>query len=274
MRELSGKVALVTGAASGIGQATALALAQRGCRLVLTDIAEKPLAQVAAEVASASDCLLARTADVSNKEQMAGLADQVHSMVPAIDILVNNAGVYVVGGLLDLSVQDWEWCLSVNLWGVIHTAHCFVPAMAKRGQGGHVVNLSSMYGYWAAPGVIGYLTSKFGVFGFSQSLRAELKPAGIGVSTVCPGVVRTGLVQHMRLKRPGAGEETRERLEKVYQRRNFGPDKVASAIVKAIERNRGLVLVAPESKVMYVIDRLCPPLSRLIASRSVKRMFS
>ena len=275
MRAIKGRVALVTGAASGIGRATALALAGEGAQLVLADINAEAVAETAREIDAVSRCLLAERVDVSDREAVAAFAERVHRDLPGVDVLVNNAGVYLTGTLLDLSLEDWDWCLSTNLWGVIHMAHFFVPGMVERGAGGHIVNVSSMYGYWPSPGVIGYLTAKFGVFGFSEALREDLRGHGIGVSTVCPGVVRTNLLKTMRLRNDGGPEEkARERLEETYRRRDYGPEHVARAIVKAIRSNRKIVIVSPEARIMYQIERFCPPLSRLIARNAAKRMFS
>ncbi len=274
MQSLAGKVALVTGAGSGIGRATALALACEGARVILADINESSLQQVESEVADLSTCLLARTANVSQRQDMEALAEAVHELVPCVDILVNNAGVYLAGGFLDLSLEDWEWSLSTNLWGVIYGTHLFASKMVECGVKGHVVNLASMYGYWIGPGVIGYLTSKFGVFGFSEALREDLREHGIGVSTVCPGIIATNIVHNMRFRNRNAGASARSSLEKTYRWRNYGPEKVARAIVRAIVHNRRLVLVSPEAWLMYYMERLCPPLSRAIARAASRRMFS
>lgn len=273
MKIAESSVALVTGAASGIGRATALALARRGARLVLCDVNVEELHRTAAMVGEISTCLLARRVDISNSEEVGTFANEVHSLAPSVDVLVNNAGVYVVGGILDLSLEDWDWVLGVNLRGAIHCSHYFVRRMAERGLGGHVVNVSSMYGFWPAADVIGYQTSKFGVFGFSEALREDLRGTGIGVSTVCPGVVNTNLVQSTRLRNTDNAEALRAHLQQIYDRRNYGPEKVAEAIVRGVERNRRLVLVSPEARLMYHVNRLCPPLSRMIARASTRRMF-
>ncbi|MCX5758554.1 MAG: SDR family NAD(P)-dependent oxidoreductase [Candidatus Hydrogenedentes bacterium] len=273
MRTIEHRVALVTGAASGIGRATAIALARKGAQLVLCDVDATGLDDTAAQVAQISVCRLARSVDVSKSEDVGAFADEVHAQAPAVDVLVNNAGVYVVGGILDLSLEDWDWVLGVNLRGVINCSHFFVRKMAERGAGGHVVNVSSMYGFWPASDVIGYLTSKFGVFGFSEALRADLRGIGIGVFTVCPGVINTNLVKATRLRNTDNADALRNHLQGIYDRRNYGPEKVADAIVRAIQRNRRLVLVSPEARIMYHVNRLCPPLSRIIARASTRRMF-
>jgi len=138
---------------------------------------------------------------------VAHFAREVCERRRAPDILVNSAGVYISGTILDLTPDDWTWALSVNLFGVIHACHYFLPPMIARGGGGNIVNLVSMYGYWPSPGVAGYLTSKFGVFGFSEALREDLRAHNISVSTVCPGMINTGIVRNMRIRNAPGRED-------------------------------------------------------------------
>ena len=292
VRNLHGKTVLVTGAASGIGRATALALARAEARLILCDKNEPDLRSAESEINNASQCLLASAVDVSDREAVQEFARRVHETVPAVDVLVNSAGVYLSGTALDLSLDDWEWSLGCNLWGLIcararlpraYMTHFFVPRMVERGIQGHIVNLVSMYGYWVSPNVIGYLTPKFATFGFSEALREDLRRhssrgslarAKIGVSTVCPGIIRTGIVKNMRIRNaPGKEELVRASLEQAYRRRDYGPERVASAIVRAIRKNKGLVLVSPESWLMYYVDRFFPIVSRFVARRAADRLF-
>lgn len=257
--ELRGKYALVTGAASGIGRATAIALARAGARLFLSDVDEPGLAAVAGEVARHGPCEEAARVDVSSRDEVRALAERVHARVPALDVLVNNAGVGLAGGILDTSLDDWEWVLSINLWGVIHGCHYFTPPMVRRGAG-HVVNVSSLLGFFGAPGTIGYVTSKFGVFGLSESLRAELEPRGVRVSVICPGMINTGIIAKTRFAGSDAPDGVRSRVQRAYQRRNYGPEKVADAIVTGIRRNRAVVPVTPEAWLAYVVKRFAPGL--------------
>jgi len=277
MKNLHGKTVLVTGAASGIGRATALALARAEARLILCDKNEPDLRSAESEINNASQCLLASAVDVSDREAVQEFARRVHETVPAVDVLVNSAGVYLSGTALDLSLDDWEWSLGCNLWGLIYMTHFFVPRMVERGIQGHIVNLVSMYGYWVSPNVIGYLTPKFATFGFSEALREDLRRHKIGVSTVCPGIIRTGIVKNMRIRNAPRGRKNedlvRASLEQAYRRRDYGPERVASAIVRAIRKNKGLVLVSPEAWLMYYIDRFCPIISRLVARRAADRLF-
>ena len=268
MKDLRDKVVLVTGAASGIGRATANAFAAEHAKLVLCDVNEPALREVAREVASVAPHVESHVTDVASRKDFENLAKDVHRRFPAVDVLVNNAGVGQGGGLLDMSLEDWEWVLSINLWGVIHGCHFFVPKMLERGAGGHVVNISSVFGFFAPPGTIGYCTSKFAVFGLSESLRGELAPHGIGVSTICPGMINTNIVKHGRVR--GTTQQAHERMVKQFETRGHSPDVVARAVMSAVRKNRGVVPAAPEAWAFYYAKRFIPGQVETIA-RAVSR---
>ncbi|MCC6621797.1 MAG: SDR family NAD(P)-dependent oxidoreductase [Deltaproteobacteria bacterium] len=256
-------VVLVTGAASGIGRATALAFAARGAQLVVCDVDRAGLESLAAELGPR--CLMTRVVDVADRAAMKALADEVHALVPALDVLVNNAGVAVHGGILDTSLDDWDWLLGINLRGVIHGCHFFVPPMVARGRG-HVVNVSSTYGFVGGTGVLAYVTSKFGVFGLSESLRAELRDKGVGVSTICPGMIKTNIVRRARFLDHVGREESQAHAVRLFDRRGAPPERVAQAIVRAVEHRRDVVPVAAEAWILYGLKRVAPRLtSRLVA---------
>ena len=266
---------MITGAGGGIGRAAALALANEGAELAVCDIAPAALDNLKTALGARGENIIACAVDVSDRDAVAHFAREVCERRRAPDILVNSAGVYISGTILDLTPDDWTWALSVNLFGVIHACHYFLPPMIARGGGGNIVNLVSMYGYWPSPGVAGYLTSKFGVFGFSEALREDLRAHNISVSTVCPGMINTGIVRNMRIRNaPGREDAVRAALQNAYTRRNYGPEPVAAAIVGAVKRNKKLVLVSPEARIMYFLERFFPALSRVIARRAAKRMFS
>jgi NAD(P)-dependent dehydrogenase (short-subunit alcohol dehydrogenase family) len=260
--DLAGKLVLVTGAGSGIGRATAVAAAARGARVVVCDVDPARTAAVADELGDR--CALSRAVDVGDRAQMAALAADVHRIAPALDVLVNNAGVAVGGGILDTTLDDWDWLLRVNQLGVIHGCHYFVPAMAARRRG-HVVNLSSMFGYFAPPGVVAYATSKFGVLGMSLSMRAELAPHGIGVSAICPGMIATNIVNGSRVASAMGG--LRHKVAETFARRGAPPAKVAAAIVDAVRRNRAVVPVAPEAWLTWGMTRAAPALAVELGAR-------
>jgi NAD(P)-dependent dehydrogenase (short-subunit alcohol dehydrogenase family) len=201
---------------------------------------------------------------------MAAFANEVHASGGALDVLVNNAGVGLSGGIESTTLDDWEWILSVNVMGVVHGCHFFVPEMIRRGGPAHVVNVASALGLAAAPEILGYCTTKFAVVGLSESLRAELAPRGIGVSTICPGIVRTGIVGRARF-RGERGERERARATDLFARRNYGPEKVARAILGAVQRDVAVRPVAPEAWAIYYIKRFVPwagePLGRYLTRR-------
>jgi len=183
---------------------------------------------------------------------------------------VNNAGIAVGGTFLDTSQDNWERVVAVNLMGVVHCSRSFLPMMVSTGQEGHLVNVASMLGYTAARGVSAYCATKFGVVGFSECLRAELRSHGIGVSVICPGVVRTNIISSGVLESEEFDvEEKRKAIEAFYEKRNYPPERVAKAIVKAIRKNRAMVPVTPEAWLSYYLKRLSPSLARLIAQREL-----
>jgi len=262
MVKIDGALALVTGAGSGIGRATATALAQRGARVIVCDVDGARTQEIAAELGDR--CVLARAVDVGDRAQMRALADEVHGLAPAVDVLVNNAGVAVGGGILDTTLADWDWLLRVNLGGVIHGCHFFAPRMAERRRG-HIVNVSSMFGYFAPPGVVAYVASKFGVLGMSLSMRSELAAHGVGVSAICPGMINTNIVADARSA--PTFDTFKSRTAETFLKRGAPPSKVAAAILAAIERDRPIVPVAPEAWISWGLMRAVPRLGIALGSR-------
>lgn len=274
MKTLRGKVALVTGAASGIGRATACALAAEGVALAVCDTNTEGIEHLKSDLSGTTD-VLGRRLDVSDRAAMRDFASEVHDRWPAVDILINCAGVFASGNALELSLEDWDWLIAANLLGPINTCHHFLPKMVERGKGGHVANITSIYAYWVSPCMAGYITTKFGLFGYSESLAEDLRAHGITVSTICPGIINTGLVGSMRIRNaPGTEAALRTALKAKYEHRNYGPERVAYAIVKAIRKEKQLVLVSPESRLTYVLERVSRRLSRFVGRRAGGRLFS
>jgi NAD(P)-dependent dehydrogenase (short-subunit alcohol dehydrogenase family) len=278
IEDLVGKTALVTGAGSGIGRETALAFARRGADLVLCDCNEEGLARTTADATALGRKVFSRQVDVASAAQMKELADAVHGEIEAVDILMNNAGVGLGGGFLDTTLEDWDWIIDINLKGVIHGCHFFVPAMVGRKRGGHVVNTASSAGYVASEALAAYATTKFAVVGLSEALRDELAPHGIGVTAVCPGIINTPITSAARLRGKAARPGAREHLIALYRRRNYGPERVAEKILKAIARNAAVAPVSPEAWIMYLTKRLAPGLlsrlNRRLADRFERQIAS
>jgi NAD(P)-dependent dehydrogenase (short-subunit alcohol dehydrogenase family) len=260
---LAGRIVLVTGAGSGIGRETALLSAQRGADLVICDVDDAGLAETESRAKALGRDVLARHVDVADREAMRAFAADVDR----VDLLVNNAGVGVSGEFLETPLEEWDWIVSINLMGVVHGCHFFVP---KIPAGGHVVNLSSMAGYHATPALPAYVATKFAVLGLSESLREEFHDRRVGVTAICPGVINTPITRSTRAHGTSDNEELRERLVKMYERRGYGPDKVARNILKAVQRNRVVAPVAPEAWIAFGLARLSPRASGWVARKTVE----
>lgn len=255
-QDFAGKQVLITGAGSGIGRATALAFAARGASLHLVDISEVGLRQTRLLADKWQAGSATYLADVSDRQAMLNLADRVHHRIDALDVLVNNAGIGSAGRFLETSLDTWDKVIGVNLKGVVHGCHVFLPAMVARGQGGHVVNVASMAAYVASPEMPVYAASKYAVLGLSEALRVDMHAHGIGVSAICPGVINTAIVANTDYQ--GEMSLARERVIEFYKKRNYPAEKVADAIVRAVQRNIAVLPVSPESWALYYVKRWMP----------------
>ena len=268
---LSGKWVLVTGAGSGIGRETALAFARRGADLVLCDVDEAGLAATAKEGSALGRTARTHVVDVSDAGRMQSFAETVHREIPAVDVLVNNAGVGLGAGFLDTTLDDWRWILGINVSGVIHGCHFFVPKMVERRRGGHVVNVASAAAFVATEALAAYSTTKFAVLGLSEALRDELAPHGIGVTAICPGIINTPITSSARLRGKAAAAGAREQMIAFYRKRNYGPERVAENILRAVARNRGVAPVSPEAWAMYFLKRAAPRFTAWLNRRMAER---
>ncbi len=270
MRDLEGKVAVVTGAGHGIGRETAVALAQKGCRLAVCDINETALEGVRHELASSGATVSSHRVDVSDRDQVAQFASDVIDAHGEAHILVNNAGVTVYASFEEHDIEDLEWILGVNLWGVIYGCKYFLPHLKAAGEG-HIVNLSSVFGIIAPPLQTSYVASKFAVRGFSESLRAELADDNVGVTSVHPGAIKTNIIQNARLV-TDTHAALRDSTQRLFDRLGTTPDVVAARVVKAIEYNSPRVLITREAHVADALKRLMPATTDGIVARVFKRV--
>jgi NAD(P)-dependent dehydrogenase (short-subunit alcohol dehydrogenase family)/pimeloyl-ACP methyl ester carboxylesterase len=263
------QLVVITGAGSGIGRETARTFARAGAEIALSDVDLAAAKATAALIGEDGGVAHAYQLDVSDATAIDAHAAHVLTQHGVPDVLINNAGVGAAGDFLSTTSEEFNRVLGINLFGVVNGCRAFAPAMVERGLGGQIVNLSSMAAFGASRGFSAYSTSKSAVFMFSDCLRADLAGTGIGVSTICPGVVHTNIVATSRISGVSKDEEDRlQRLgDRAYKARHYGPDKVAKHIFAAVESNRQVVPVTPEAHLQYRLNRLAPALVRFLGAR-------
>lgn len=257
MEDLTGKTAFVTGGANGIGFAMAKAFLGAGMRVVIADVDEAALAAAAAELKGSNTEVMAVQLDVTDRDQYKAVADRVESEFGYIDVLCNNAGVYRGGTIDKVTYEDWDWVMGVNVGGVVNGVQTFVERMKARGNGGHIVNTASMAGMTTSPGLGVYNASKFAVVGMSEAMQGDLAEAGIGVSVLCPGMVRTRILESERT-RPGAFTPAADGAEAAAKEHNeimqmamgsgIDADEVGEMVLHGVKNNELYLFPHPEMK--------------------------
>jgi NAD(P)-dependent dehydrogenase (short-subunit alcohol dehydrogenase family) len=266
MKDLRGKRCLITGAASGIGRATAIASAAKGAELYLTDVQAEALEDVVEEIRRRGGTVrYSKAIDVSDHEAVVAMAAEIHGAGVGMDVVMNVAGISTWGRIEQLEHSDWRQMVDVNLIGPISVLECFVPPMIEAGRGGHVVNVSSAAGLFGLPWHAAYSASKFGLRGVSEVLRFDLRRHRIGVTLVCPGAVKTplagdtsegGTVKIVGIDR--SDPAARKFFER-FLRHAATPEQVAENILAGIEKNRYLVYTSKETRVLHWFQRVFPP---------------
>ena len=257
--KLFGRTAVVTGAASGIGRGTALALAKRGCNLTLADLDDRGLAETRRLAEALGVTVTTHRLDVADRAAVAAFPDAVLAAHGRCDLLFNNAGVACGGTFEQLAEEDFEWLFEINFWGVVRMTRAFLPLLRASDEA-RIVNISSIFGIIAPPGQTAYSASKFAVRAFSESLRRELEAEGakIGVTVVHPGGVATSIAKNARPPR-GVNDvdldAQKDRFEKFLRMR---PEKAGEIIVSGVEKRRPRVLVGGDARFMALLERLSP----------------
>ena len=267
--QLAGRVTVVTGAGSGIGRAIALRLGRGGAIVHVADIDELRAATVRDEVEAAGGRAVAHVVDVTDAAAVEALAVAVFEADGGVDLLFNNAGVGHAGAVADTPLADWRRIIDVNLMGVVHGLHAFLPRMLARGRPAHIVNTASMAGLFPSAGLVPYSTSKFAVVGLSEGLDLEVAPRGIRVTALCPGIINTDIVRAAPMR--GEWDTRHDRLTALYADRGTSPDVVAAAALDAVARGR-VIAPTPRYQVLpgWLLHRYAPPLGRAFARASVR----
>ena len=265
VNSLESKKCFITGAASGIGRATAVAAAAEGAELFLTDINPTGLDSAVAEiVASGGRVRMHKAFDISDYDSVRTFAADIHAAHGSMDIVMNIAGISIWGTVDQLQHQHWRRAVDINLMGPIHVIECFLPEMIRAQRGGHLVNVSSAAGLFGLPWHAAYSASKFGLRGISEVLRFDLRRHGIGVSLVCPGGVDTGLVQTLEVPGIDPGNAKFNALRRQFQKHAKTPAQAAQSILKGIKARRYMVFTSTEVRVGYWFQRKFAPPYELV----------
>lgn len=258
MKHFEGKVATVTGAGSGIGRALARELALSGARVAVTDRLQERIDQVVRELAGLGAEARGYLVDHANKTMVETFSKKVLNDFGRVDVLCLNAGVGIGGLVEEYTLDDWEWLLGNNLWSVIYMIHHFVPTLIRQGRG-EILITASAAGLLGMPGILPYSTAKFGLVGLSESLRMELSRHNITVSVLCPGVIRTGIVNDARMHmKDFGGPDFSVRMQELFQKRGLDPSRVARKALRRLARGRAVTTIPSYVWFLWLLKRLCP----------------
>ncbi len=258
MESLESKVVAITGAGSGIGRALAMRLAQEGCRLALSDINEKGLEETARMAGGLSASISTHLVDTGNREQVYRYADDAAAHHGGVDVIINNAGVAVTESLENVSYEDFEWLININMWGVVYGTRAFLPLLKKRGKG-HIVNISSINGMIPFSHNGPYNMSKYAVRAFSETLMQELAGTGVYVSSVHPGGINTNIVSNSRFYHSATGSQDQAGAAENFSRiAKTSPEKAARIIIAGIKKNKKRIMVGVDARLMDLASRIFP----------------
>ena len=257
--DLRGTTTVITGAGSGIGRATALLAAEKGARLVLTDVSADTLGGTVRLVTEAGGTVVHQEAfDVRDADAVDAFAARTHEITGPVDVVMNVAGISTWGRIQDLTTEHWRRTVDIDLMGPIHVLAAFVPPMIEARRGGHVVNVSSAAGLFGLPIHAPYSAAKFGLRGVSEVLRFDLAPHRIGVTLVCPGAVNTPLVGTVDIVGVDRDDPSIRKAVDSFARHAVTPEKAAAAIVRGVEKGRYMVYTSQDIRLLHWTQRYVP----------------
>jgi NAD(P)-dependent dehydrogenase (short-subunit alcohol dehydrogenase family) len=268
IKDLRERLVVVTGAASGIGFASAALFANKGARVILADINQEGVHRAADEIHRNGGTAHAYHLDVANEADVNAFARDVTGAHGRVAVLFNNAGVGVSASIADTPLDDWKWLVGINYWGVVYGIKAFLPHMGGK-EAGHILNTASMAGLVAAPTLGAYCSTKHALVGLGQTLRIELRARNIGVTTICPGVINTNIPHASRYV---MADEDRAQVIRLFETRAWPPERVAKAVLKAMRWNRAIVPVGPEAWFAWYLNRLSPRLMEALAVMIDRRL--
>ncbi len=264
MKDLKDKIAVVTGAAQGIGRETAILLARKGCDLAVCDLDMDGLNETARIVRGLGRKALVQRVDTADRAAVYAFAEAVAAGFGKAHILVNNAGVALTSAIREMDYEDFEWLMNINFWGMVYGTKAFLPMLEAQDEA-HIVNISSVFGLWAIPTQSAYNCSKFAIRGFTEALGMELSATNIRVTSVHPGGIRTNIAKNSRFKSCEAPvADKREAVEIFDKLARTSAEQAAAAIVRGIRKNKRRVLIGMDARAMDVIQRLFPVLYQRI----------
>lgn len=257
MTEIKDKIAVITGAASGIGRATAVALAREGARVAIADVDRAGLAETAKQIEAISGQVSTYLLDVSSREAVYAFAQEIEAQFGGADIVINNAGVAQVATIEELSYEDFEWVMNIDFWGMVYGSKAFLPQLRQKGAG-HIVNVSSIFGLFSVPSQAAYNSAKFAIRGFTEALRHEMKGSGIAVSCVHPGGIKTNILRNARFLQSVQTTEREQAMSGFDKLARTTPDQAAQTIIKGIKANKPRILIGMDARILDWIIRLLP----------------
>jgi len=274
MKNLKGKVAVVTGTGSGIGRATAIELAKEGCLMAISDINEKELESTRQAIEKIGVKVHAKVLDVANKKAFHDYANEVAAEFGKVNIVINNAGVAVSATLENTSYEDFEWLMNINFWGMVYGSKAFLPHLKKSGEG-HICNVSSVFGFMAPAGTGAYNASKFAIRGFNETLRAELdiEDCGVSLSSIHPGGIKTNIARDARMDIEALKDMGMDKAQAHKQFTQIAlttPKEAAKTIIKGIKKNKMRIIIGFDAHVIDWLTRFTPILYRKLVTKMMK----